>query len=269
MKILVALLMVFGVSGSATAQDVNGDFFQSLLVPIAFRSGEVLPGAFGTLWAGEIWLHNGSTAGFPTLQPGGVCMPSCDINVPSGFRGRLGWVNSNHNAAMLQVPATDAGRVFVSARLLELSRQSQPTGVEVPVVKEADFFVGERWILGVPLSAGTRAALRVYDPYARADTAIEVDFFASGSGSADPGVLLQSAVLRPGDDPNAGYSGIHPPQVPTVAASLNLASDFPVLASHQFVDIRLNPIQEGRAYWAMANVTHNDTQHVLLVTSQP
>lgn len=269
MRILIAILGMLAVAGPLQSQDVNGDGFVSFLVPIAFPSGRVVPGAFGTRWASELWLHNASTGNFTSLQPASLCLPSCEITVPSGYRGRLLWVNSNQNSAMLHVPAEHADRMFLSARLLELSRQSQPTGVEVPIIEESDFFVGERWILGVPIGEGTRAALRVYDPYARADTAVQVDFFAAGTSSGVPGATLGSAVFRPGGDPLAGYTGLYPTEVPTVAATFHLVVDFPMLAGIEFVDIRLTPLVAGRPYWAFANVTHNDTQHVLLVTSQP
>jgi hypothetical protein len=272
MKGVSLFIIAVALTIPMSAQDINNDGYESLLVPIAFSEHQRLPGAYGTLWAGEIWVHNASPIDIRSLQETGICIPSpCPISFRSGFRGRWPSVESNgNNGAMLHVPRQAAGSVFVSARLLELSRNSQPTGVEVPVIKESDFFTGERWLLAVPVGEGTRAALRIYDPRALADTAVRVDFFSPGGDFFTPaGMLIESVVLRPGDDPRAGYVGNFPTPVPSVAAKLNLAFDLPALAAYEYVHIKTTPLQEGRQYWVMATVTHNDTQHVLLVTSQP
>ncbi len=267
------LLAIAGILCAVTAQsqDVNGDGYQSLLVPIAFGQNQHLPGAFGTQWSGEVWIHNGSPIDIQSPQPTGICIPSCDISLPKGFRGL--WpslISNSYVGAMFHIPVATGDGVFVSARLLETTRMAQPTGVEVPIVKERDFFTGERWLLAVPVGESTRTALRVFDPYARADTAVTVDFFSPGPDFfTPPGALIQSTVFRPANDPVAPYSGAFPSPEASVAASFDLAADFPALTAYEFVHIRLTPLQAGRPYWAMANVTHNETQHVLLVTSQP
>ena len=267
--ILAAVGMLWALD--AGAQDVNGDGYQSLLVPIAFGQNQHLPGAFGTQWSGEVWIYNGSAIDIQSPQPGGICVPSCDISLPRGFRGLWPSLISNLNAgAMFHIPAAAGDGVFVNARLLETTRMAQPTGVEVPIVKERDFFTGERWLLAVPVGESARTALRVYDPYARSDTAVVVDFFSPGPDFfTPPGALIHSTVFHPAHDPVAPHTGLLPSPKASIAASFDLATEFPALRAYEFVHIRLTPVQAGRAYWAMANVTHNETQHVLLVTSHP
>lgn len=260
--LVTTMLLPFSVNG----QDTNGDGFASMLVPIAFSNTQILTGAYGTRWTNEIWFANNSSTDIQGLQPTNICAPICLTEFPAGAIGRITSVESNkHNGAMLHVPVEVGKQFQISTRLLELSRNSQPTGVEIPVVHEPDFFRGERWLLGVPSGNEVRVALRVYDPRALIGTAVSVDFVAPD------GAVIGTTILRPGDDPRLQTPDAitRPVLAPTVASSLNMISDFPVLQAHERFHLRLRPLQEGREYWAMVSVTHNETQHVLLITSQP
>jgi hypothetical protein len=260
---IIFLTMAF----TCLAEDLNGDGYVSVLLPIAFSASQVLPGAYGTQWAEEIWVHNGSSVDIRSLQPTGNCIPSCSVaEFPVGFLGRMSSVESNNNnGAMFHLPVAAGSNFHLSARLLELTRRAQPTGVDVPMAQEGAFLTGTRWILAVPVGDGVRSALRVYDPWARKGTSLAVDFF-------DPdGALVASTVLRPGDDPLASDSpaGPLPRPVPTVAGALDLTSQFPVLRGLDRFHIRITPPDPVFEYWVMASVTDNETQHVLLITAQP
>jgi len=262
MKKLLLFALVLSLPSSLFAGDVNRDGLNSLLVPIAFSSTQTPRGAYGTLWASELWFSNSSTTGVQSLQPTGICAPICPIGYPASTIGRITGVESNlYNGAILHVPADLGSQFQVSARLLELSRKSQPTGVDIPVVDESEYFRGERWLLGVPSSPDLRSALRVYDPRALNGTSVAVDFIATD------GSVISSKVLRPGDDPRAGRAGLA--SAATVASVLSITDDVPELRQHERFHVRLRPVQSDREYWAMVSVTHNDTQHVLLITSQP
>jgi hypothetical protein len=245
--------------------DTNGDGYISLLVPIALSNSlQTVVGAHGTLWTTEVWFRNGSTYSFQSLQPTGICAGACPTGFPAGAMGGLGGIETNNGqGAMLHVPIPAADAFVLTARLLELTRQSQPTGVEIPVIAEGQFFTGERWLLAIPSNPEVRSSLRVWDPRARGGTELLVDFVATD------GTLLASTTLRPGDDPNVQYPGPRPSNIPTVAASFDLTAEFPGLKDHEEFHVRIRPAQEGQEYWAMVSVTHNTTQHVLLITSQP
>ena len=264
--LMIAAISVNGFAQPATAKDVNHDGVVSLLVPIAFSQAQTLRGAQGTIWGGEIWYRNGSTQDVVSLQPTGICMPFCGIGFPAGNIDRVWAVNSNkNNGAMLHVPSAVADSFHVSARVREYSRNAQPTGVEIPVISESEFFRGEQWFLAVPTGEGVRSAIRVYDPRALPETSVQADFFSSA------GELLDSITLRPGDDPYVYHidNNRKPVNVPTIASVLNLTAAFPSLANHEYVHIRVRPLQDGREYWGMVSVTHNETQHVLIITAQP
>jgi hypothetical protein len=266
MKAIAFFLLAFTASVPSFAlDDTNGDGYVSLLVPIALSNSlQRVPGAHGTLWTTDLWFRNGSTYGFNNLQPPAICMPACPVGAPAGYTGPLSGIETNNGfGAMLHVPAPASGGFEVTARLLELSRQSQPTGVEIPVIGEGQFFTSERWLLAVPSSPQVRSALRVWDPRAKEGTTLFVDFIGAD------GTVLASTMLRPGDDPKIQHPGPSPSKVPTVAASLDLTSEFPVLQEQEHFHVRIRPAQEGREYWAMVSVTHNVTQHVLLITAQP
>lgn len=268
MKITTAILFIL-LSSSAWAQDTDGDGSVTILVPLAFSSTvQILPGAQGTLWTGELWIQNDSATGLSTFQPGGneppLPLPN-PVAYPAGFVGQMGGVASNHGdgGALLEVPRAIAPDIHVSMRLLELSRNAQPTGVDVPVIREHQFFKRPTSYLGIPSSSAVRSALRVYDPRQRHGSAVRADFLAPD------GAVVASAVLRPGDDPILGNAEIprdYP--YPGFDAIYSITDTFPQLRAYERFHIRLTPLDPTTEYWAFVSVTHNETQHVLLITDR-
>lgn len=267
MKLSNALLLsgamaLVGLSPAA-AQDTNADGYVSVLLPIAFSASQVLPGAYGTQWAAEIWMHNASAVDIDALQPAGPCtITPCNPELPAGFLGQLSSIESNNNnGAMIHLPAAVAGEIDLSARLLELSRRAQPTGVEIPAVREDQFFRTPRWFLGIPVAEGIRSALRVYDPRARKGTMIQADFYGPD------GQLVATRILNPGNDPRADETN-GPPLVPTLDGLLSITDSIPALRQLGRYHIKLTPLGDYE-FWGMVSTTDNETQHVLLITAQP
>ena len=92
-------------------------------------------------------------------------------------------------------------------------------------------------------------------------------------GSISPEVLVTSNEANIGDQlPGRrqddigkffpGFDAIY-----DIERSFSELEDLPVvILGETFYNIRLMPLREGLTYWAFVSVTHNDTQHVTLIT---
>lgn len=251
------------LSSGALASDVNNDGTISVLVPIAFSPGQIVNGTFGSQWAGEVWVHNASSTSLASLQGSGPCIPVCQDQFPPGALDVLVPI-SNHQdgGAILNVPPGVEHQVHFSARLYELSRRSQPTGVDVPVIKESQFFTTAKEFLGIPVDDDLRVTVRVYDPRARRGTAVRVEILDF------QGIVLAGTTLYPGND---FVVRDEPPTLvilPGMDRILNVVETFPQVKNSDYFQIRVTPL-DGMTFWAFVSVTDNSTQHVLLITAQP
>ena len=254
----ILLLVVSG--GIAAAQDVNGDGRITYLVPI--NVPDASPGALGSKWQTELWVYNGSD--FPlNLQgvcPGILFQPACSLT-PYHSVGvtekAFSYETLNgapvYSALVFSLYSWDAN-VVLKSRLYETSRHAQPAGVEIPVVREDQFFTKPSRFIGIPRTSGFRIALRVYDPMRIAGSAVRIELFdISGKSLSSSTVPLVPQTI---DSISPGY-----------AAILDLAGAFPQLADVDRFDIRVTPVVDGMYYWAFVSVTDQDTQTVLLVTA--
>ena len=253
----------------AYADDVDGNGWTTVLIPIAFSSGQTIPGAHGSLWTSQVWFHNGTRQDLQALRPAPNCMPLCSVAYPAGFFGTLTSIETNHNDGGALLHLYEGGtastqELFFDVRLLELSQRAQPTGVEIPVVREEEFFDQEAVLLGVPVGEGLRTSLRVYDPSLTPNSSVNVELLAPN------GEVLASTIISPGADP------VVPPEkdltffgyYPGYAALHDLSSLFPQLQNEEHYHIRITPQTEGMRYWPLISVTDNESQHVLLITAQ-
>lgn len=258
------LTLIFFAAASLRAQDVNGGGVVRVLIPVAYGPGEVVTGAQGTKWSGEIFVHNDTNRSFLTLQGGFCNTPEapCIDTVPAGFFGSLIGVASNGNdgGALLSLPADVADRIYVSSRLLELTRNTQPTGVELPVVREGRFLRNPTELLAIPRSAGVRSTLRVYSIPPRRGDAVLVEILS------DQGAVIGEKTLVPGNHPSVIDPPLSSQPTPGFAAIYDIEREFPALGAVPRFNIRLTPLTSGMSFWAFASVTHNDTQHVLILT---
>jgi hypothetical protein len=260
--IIAATLIVATASfAPLRAEDLDGDGFVKVLVPIAFSASQQLPGAQGSLWTTEVWINNASTIGI-ALQPGSDCQwPPCAGALPGDFE-RVPSVISNHNdgGALFYLPKDHAAAIHLDVRLLELSRRAQPTGVEIPLIREGDFLSGEAVLLSVPSGSGVRSALRVYDAGLLRGSSVRAEFLDMS------GNVLATTILRPGDDPVVPERQYYAHPYPGADAIHNLTAVFPQLRSVEVFHVRLTPLTAGMQYWGFVSVTHDETQHVLLIT---
>jgi len=257
-KILISLCIAWAIP--AFAADTNHDGRETILLPLAFRNGVTVSGAFGTQWRGEVWMTNASQ--FPVdLQTAVACnINECGAPYPASFASRLDMpLPSNPDGGLLLTPSVDqASFVVFSNRMFEVTRHPQPQGIELPVVREGQFLTSATTLTGVPTGAPVRIALRLYDPRRVTGNSIKIEVIgpdATVLGSTTLTTTVPSSsfedLLRP------GFAAIH-----------DLASLFPAVNTVPFVQVRVTPVTPNAEYWAMASVTDNDTQQVLLITPQ-
>ena len=269
--LLIFALCTAGVGPGLLAQDTDGDGEITILFPIAYEIAEVSEGAKGTRWTGMTWFDN--PLEIVVRHPQSLtdaCVPGCGIDphttVPIGLvhvapdRGSL-----VHRGA--PDPAYTGPLTSFEARVVETSRPTQPGGFEVPIVKESEFLRGPRTLLKIPRSEMFRSTLRVFDPRKDMRTSVLVEI------TTDTGVVLASTVLNPGNDPVNSRTDPEARFLPGYDAIYDIESVFAEVreyenprAQEQTFNIRLTPLVEGTEFWAYVSVTHNETQHVFLVT---
>jgi hypothetical protein len=265
MRALIGGVILLFISAAACLAQGPSSQNETILIPIVVPPDQEVPGAFGSRWTGEVWLRNGSERMVGRFQGENGC---AECVYPPGTIAELE-LTTWQSAALVSIPRQDIDGLSLNARLFELSRRSQPQGVEVPIVRERDLLVAPVHLLGIPLAEGSRAAVRIFDPFpSRFRPSFRVEVVAEEGGA-----VLASAVLETAHDPGlAGLPGPFPRAwTPAFAMIPDLRLEFPQLLAEDRVHIRISP--EGPfsvppLYWTMASVTDNETQHVLLVTPQ-
>lgn len=215
---------------------------ERILVPIFAQPG---PGAFGSFWQSELWVHNDTDEPVQTgLGP--VFPPKTTIGPLVGDRavgtpGLVMFTRREHEA-----------HLHFSVRIRDLSRQAQTWGTEIPVVRESEFFTGRMQLLAVPTDGRFRTMLRVYEflGFGLSPGAVRVRFYRTG---VSPDVLLHEQTVS-----LAGTG---------VLAYAQLASLPPEVSDAAPVRIEIEPLKE-MWFWAFVSITNNETQHVTIITPQ-
>lgn len=261
LKLVRSSLLVLLSLPLAAQHDMDGDGLETILIPVTTPASQQSPGAHGSLWATQLWVSNLSEHPVWYLQANRWCPPmvTCEPDVPPGSAIQLS-LASNHTAALMYVPEEASAGFSASARLLELSKTAQPTGVDLPIVREREFLRGSSRLLAVPAGTATRATLRLYDPRLEPTNAVSVMF------SDVNGTVLATTRMDTGADPYARDYGNDPnPYGPSVATIFDLAAAFPILATVDRFHITITPDDQAKEYWAFVSVTHDETQHVLII----
>lgn len=233
-----------------------------VLVPLAFKPGVQVSGARGTIWQGEVWVENRSEY---DLYVGGLpCLfLPCTPSVPARSIGPLTYLPEPDPGVVLRIPSSMSPFMTFSNRLSEITRRAQPQGIQLPVVHDRDFIVGETSLLGIP-TAGVRTAVRIYDPLPSGGTnpmsfrveAVSDERTIVGSATLSPrvrAIIDPAAILQPAFD-----------------AIYDVAAVIPAVNALARYHLRIIPLgsRAQDVYWVMGSVTDNETQQVLLITPQ-
>jgi len=124
-------------------------------------------------------------------------------------------------------------------------------GTEIPVVPLSEAFTGPLQLLSVPTNDRFRQMLRVYDFDSRVDARVEVTIYEPN------GTLLASREVKLAAD-----SPLHPGYVEIGW----IASEFPMVNAFKTVRVQVRPVTPGLRFWAFISVTHNETQHLTVIS---
>ncbi|HYM60245.1 MAG TPA: hypothetical protein VEZ11_05065 [Thermoanaerobaculia bacterium] len=243
--------------------------FEAVLVPVAiFPVGERLPGANGSSWESELWVHNHGTRlvefflGLPQCIT--VC-PGCCLGPFPGFAaGKEDIISGGHDALragyLFYAQRGGAGDLSFSLRIADISRQLQTDGTEIPVVRERDFRTGMIDLPDVPLNPRSRANLRVYDPTGNIGAKVTIRIITPG---ADAPLITDNLVLatRAADNVSTAF-----PTYAGYASISDLRAKYPSIPEGAY---RVEASRtDSTPFWAFVSVTNNDTQHVTIVSPQ-
>ncbi|HEX3066963.1 MAG TPA: hypothetical protein VHX14_00185 [Thermoanaerobaculia bacterium] len=202
-----------------------------------------LNGAGGSVWQTDLWATN--TSDQPVLYQIAPCLESAGCNT-------INTLSPQSTAQPRDDSSRPTGRwlpvdlaVHIEARLHDLSRNASSAGVELPIVREADFRADEINLNAIPRDARFRLTLRVYGLDAGGDVTVE-QLDANGNLISTMAVTLA------------------PPAVP------GLLSGYAQVALDTTPDttpirLRIRPRTSNLRIWALASITNNATSEVTLV----
>lgn len=243
---VVTLTLAFTSGRAIGAEPFSGPTGVSvdmrLFLPILVSN---LSGVGGSVWNTEVWATN--TSNQPVDYP--MVPVPCTVSAGCDF----GTVVPQTTVPRGDVAPRPTGRwvgfdpaIQIEARIRDLSRNASSAGVELPVVREADFRSDEINLNGIPQDPRFRVTLRVYGLDAGGQVTVEqIDQL---------GHLIRTTqvVLAPPDNPLvlAGYAQLAVDTSPDLATPLR---------------IRIRPIAGAPRIWAFASVTNNVTSEVTLI----
>ena len=224
---------------SAHAQDVA-----RFLLPIAVAE---VPGANGSLWSSELWIHSSSDTDV-VISP--VRISNYSLRPRETERVPISMAEAGHPPGLfLLVMRADAAKLHFNLRIRDFSRAHASWGTEIPVIAEEAFLANPLVLPLVPLGGGFRSMLRIYGIN---NGEVRVIVTRIGEGSVLSRVLFDEVVALRGSSDGA---------VPAYAA-LPLPTDLGQAR------VEIEPLTSGLHYWAFVSITHNETQHVTTVTPQ-
>jgi hypothetical protein len=248
------LAVLLSISASSHAQQPQSE---QVLVPF---DTAILQGAHGARWSAELRVRNSGADPinlFPeTCFSIGRSFP-CDfkINVTPGATQLVDAVtgaSADSPGVLLYVPAGHAADVHFSLTVRDLASQDS-VGTTVPVVRTAEM-KSSYTIIGVPIVAGQRRTLRVYDPFLPVEDVFRVRVI----DEATNGTIVDRQYMRvfPTDPPI-------PPLVPVTLDFSDALSD--VRAERVTVTIdRVFP--ESLAFWPLISVTSDRDSRIAVFT---
>jgi hypothetical protein len=196
-----------------------------------------------------VWVtrNPGIIPGVPPLPPGMTEIVE-HLNVSSdAVRGAFAIVEQGR-----------ANDVSFTLRTRDVSRQHQTWGTTIPVVRQHELFARTFTLLDIPAEAQFRSTLRIYDVDAATPPSVRVrvyGFYLSGTATVEDTLL---AAMTP---------AFAMPPSSAFPASAEIPLDFPTPVG-QRLRVEIEPLDGRQEYWGLVSVTHNETQHVTVITPE-
>lgn len=269
-----ALLILFHLPAFAQPSLPPRESVLQILVPVKPRE---TPGAGGSLWQTELWIHNDNDVQadvFRLQRVASPCPPYCGGTMLDRFPDPLpipprSTAKVAPSPDLLQgyvgeffyVDRSLAPRIFFELRTHDEARNALSAGTSIPIVNETE--ARHRMVFpAVPISVAFRYHLRLYP--IRQD---ETSAFANRIRvkDTDTGALLYETsywIAGSAEDTATTYS-----QAPVRhELPIDLGSD-PRLANSRAVRIEVE--SGSAAFWAMVSLTNNTSHEVTVIWPQP
>jgi hypothetical protein len=235
------------------------DNYERALIPLSLGGGQ-FPGAYGSVWASELWIHNSNSFATEVLFGNPDCAPNCSLTRPVVNPGET---RDARYMAATGVPfgliawvqkGGEEGLTF-SLQVRDISRARLHSGTEMPVVYESKFR-DSLTLLNVPLEpASSRTAVRVFNLDASNQLPVRILITPAATNE----VLVDDTLnLR-----QAGVGGLVPAFARYTSVD-DLVARYPQLNGISAVRITLSTPDATRI-WAFAAVTNNETQLITTV----
>ena len=266
MRIAAAVLALF-TSIAAFGDGGDAANYELFLVPV---TTDVISGANGLQWTGELALYNGSQFGVTVVgsfaDPRFLSPPGpLSVNVPPGKTVKPDLFASGMTVgAFLQVPRGFASVLKKSLRARDLSRNATSWGTDIPIVSTAE--AGEHvTLIDIPTDPQYRAMLRVYHWSGESGLPSRVTVYEEASGQQIATFELTSlapdGALAPAEGelplfPSYSQLDLLTPAVRAAGSTIRVHID----NMGGNVSPPLPPI------WAFVSVTNNETQQVTVMT---
>ena len=263
----VVLICVVAFAMSAMGQSV--DQYDRLLLPLT--TGQV-QGAFGSIWETDLALTNLSDTPLTVLwyeQRGGcpiLCGPPPPIPARATiFPDVIASACPEVRGVLLWVERGRIHDLAVTLRTHDLSRQNQTWGTTIPTVAADGLFAQRFGLIDIPTDPQFRSTLRIYDFYSATPANVRLRVYAVDARRDFPRDASQDPLLLEVTPTFSVPAGIPQKSVCPGYVEIPLTGN-PALSSAQRIRIEIEPLDGLKEYWGFVSVTHNDTQHVTIVT---
>jgi hypothetical protein len=250
MRTLIVFLLLACTGSPAFA-------WEKVLLPIV-TDGREIPGAFGSRF---VTILKGYNSGSSSLRLDANPWLPCPICPPAAIVPGTSEILVDHNVigvgSFLFIEISRTRDLSLQLRAQDLSRQASTWGTELPIVRELDLFQDQLLLIDIPSVPDFRQTLRIYDFDSDTPSSVIVRFYEEATQGR--GLLLheiQVPLMLP-----------HSHDLQPRQASISLwTEEFAALRGVPRFRIEVLPATPGLRFWAFATVTHNETQHITLIT---
>lgn len=225
---------------------------ERLFVPLAV-GGPGLEGGYGSIWKSELHAFNRGTGTITVYTSTSLCGITCPVSRFAVQPGQSIEILSGE-PTMLRISGGTAGDLSFNARVFDESRNRTDWGTEIPIVDPADFNSGFA-LLNVPVRVGFRLLLRLYEAEGD-DTQVTIRVRDAVTNAVVSEMTADLQVVI--SDTFYDFS------------QTQVSLDEPLGAGVEGrVHLEITPVVPSQRIWGFVSVTHNETQHVTLISPQP
>jgi hypothetical protein len=267
----VLVLAVQAFTSLSVAAQIGDSAFRYFLVPLMVTGppetgADPLPGAHGSLWSSRLLAFNEGDKPIELTIGGDHCAficfgPTFWVIHPEQVLSLDGvWLDrpAGLNGILFYLRNDQARVVRWNLRVFDVSRADTTWGTEIPVISQNEALTGRAQLLDVPLLDGFRSSVRIYSLQEQGAVTAVVRVYSNETGERLARVPVTLSPARPLHTATSSF-----PAEPGFA----YIPDLRELAGTDETSVRVEiAFPPGLKFWTFASVTHNETQHVTIVT---